>query len=224
MTDERHGEQADGAMTASLSPDDVDLDAIRRQGRLSVRTVNALALGRIYTVGALRAAYPSLRRLRSVGASTLRDVDRLLDQLTPPTATSDARAPYVLGRFEDDFMAAARATLSPRVAWILMRRWRLDGGDPATLAALGAHLGISAERVRQLQGEGLERARSLTAEASRAVPNGEPVRCWGAVAEHLRLHRSTASPSDDAPPRSPAAEPHDERSASVVELMGMLDR
>jgi len=41
--------------------------------------------------------------------------------------------------------------LEPRKALILVRRYGLDGAPPASFVALGAVLGVSGERVRQLE-------------------------------------------------------------------------
>jgi len=41
--------------------------------------------------------------------------------------------------------------MSARERHVLVRRYGLDGREPATLAELGAELDISRERVRQLQ-------------------------------------------------------------------------
>lgn len=47
-----------------------------------------------------------------------------------------------------------------RLYTIMSRRLGLDGDPPSTLAALGRHLGISRERVRQLEQKALSRCRS----------------------------------------------------------------
>lgn len=221
MTNEQRPDQARDVAASSPLPDDIPLDHLHWQGRLSARAVHALARERIYTVGELRAKRASLHTVRYFGVAGLREVDGLLDE---PLAslTTEAQPPYLLGRFEDDFIAAARATLTPPVAWILVRRWGLDGDAPATLAVLGVGLGISRERVRQLQVSGMARARALIAEANRARASGELVRSWGAVAEHLEGNRAATSPPADATP-SPAGPEQDTQSARMAELMRQLD-
>ena len=53
----------------------------------------------------------------------------------------------------------AAAELSVRSAYIFVRRFGLDGQPPARLAAIGQELGISRERVRQLETKILQRLR-----------------------------------------------------------------
>ena len=45
--------------------------------------------------------------------------------------------------------------LPPRLEQVIRERYGLAGARPQTLAEVGARLGLSAERVRQLQGEAL---------------------------------------------------------------------
>jgi hypothetical protein len=55
----------------------------------------------------------------------------------------------------------ARYDDGERKYWVLARRLGLDGERPATLAALGAELGVSRERIRQIEGATLRRCRFL---------------------------------------------------------------
>lgn len=54
-------------------------------------------------------------------------------------------------------LAAAMADLPERERRILRRRYGLDGGEPQTLGEIAADLGITAERVRQLQNAAIGR-------------------------------------------------------------------
>jgi len=56
-------------------------------------------------------------------------------------------------------LKAAVRRLSPRERLVLVRRYGLDGAEPSTLRALAQTLGISAERVRQLESQALDRLR-----------------------------------------------------------------
>jgi DNA-directed RNA polymerase sigma subunit (sigma70/sigma32) len=44
---------------------------------------------------------------------------------------------------------------------VLRRRFGLEGDPPETLEAIGQRLGLSRERVRQLEGSGLRKLRGL---------------------------------------------------------------
>ena len=54
-------------------------------------------------------------------------------------------------------LRAVLADLPEREQMILRRRYGLDGGEPETLADIAKDLGVTAERVRQLQKAALER-------------------------------------------------------------------
>ena len=48
------------------------------------------------------------------------------------------------------------ADLEPRMATVIRKRFGLDGGEPMLLIDIGAEMGITRERVRQLQRDALE--------------------------------------------------------------------
>jgi RNA polymerase primary sigma factor len=60
----------------------------------------------------------------------------------------------VLRTMEVERLGKAIERLPERVRYVLVRRYGLDGRDPATLAELGKELGITHERIRQLQIQG----------------------------------------------------------------------
>jgi len=60
----------------------------------------------------------------------------------------------VLRTMETERLGKAIERLPERVRYVLIRRYGLDGRDPATLAELGKELGVTRERIRQLQIEG----------------------------------------------------------------------
>jgi RNA polymerase primary sigma factor len=63
-----------------------------------------------------------------------------------------AEAPdVVLREIETAHLKGAIEGLQERARYVLVRRYGLDDREPATLAELGEDLGISRERVRQLQ-------------------------------------------------------------------------
>ena len=60
----------------------------------------------------------------------------------------------VMREMEKTHLKEAIDLLPERARYVLIRRYGLDDRDPATLAELGEELGISRERVRQLQNKG----------------------------------------------------------------------
>jgi RNA polymerase primary sigma factor len=60
----------------------------------------------------------------------------------------------VLHEMDVDDLGEAIERLPERERYVLVRRYGLDGRDPATLAELGNELGVTRERVRQLQKRG----------------------------------------------------------------------
>ena len=59
----------------------------------------------------------------------------------------------VIGEMEMDWLTEAVEGLPERHRYVLIMRYGLGDGETATLARLGEELGISRERVRQLQRE-----------------------------------------------------------------------
>ena len=58
-------------------------------------------------------------------------------------------------------LAQALGTLSERERQVLALRYGLDGGDPKTLEEIGRRLGLTRERVRQIELETLRRLATL---------------------------------------------------------------
>ena len=59
----------------------------------------------------------------------------------------------MLRGLETEWLREVMGTLPERHRHVLVRRYGLDDREPATLADLGQELGVSRERVRQLQRE-----------------------------------------------------------------------
>ena len=81
--------------------------------------------------------------------------DRLRDEKTldPSTQALHSETMQLLGR--------ALATLTVRERAIISMRFGLDGSEPLTLQDIGARLGLSRERVRQLECRALEKLMEL---------------------------------------------------------------
>jgi RNA polymerase sigma factor (sigma-70 family) len=58
-------------------------------------------------------------------------------------------------------LAKALATLNPRMRHVIARRFGLDGAVPQTLEQVGSELGITRERVRQLESRALRELRMV---------------------------------------------------------------
>ncbi len=90
--------------------------------------------------------------------------DRLRDEKTldPATQAQHSETMQLLGR--------ALATLTTRERAIISLRFGLDGSEPLTLQDIGARLGLSRERVRQLECRALERLMQLILPAREVRP------------------------------------------------------
>ena len=75
-----------------------------------------------------------------------------LGELVEDERTSDTIGAVIRG-METEWLSEAMETLSERHRHVLVRRYGLDDREPATLAELSEELGVSRERVRQLQRE-----------------------------------------------------------------------
>jgi RNA polymerase sigma factor (sigma-70 family) len=81
--------------------------------------------------------------------------DLIADRTAEPASTlSD----LFRGRAE---LASVLDDLAPNERTVLRRRFGLEGDAPETLEAIGQRLGLSRERVRQLEGAGLRKLRAL---------------------------------------------------------------
>ena len=72
---------------------------------------------------------------------------------SPDGATSD--------RARSVELAEAIERLNPRMKYVVLRRFGLDGLPPQTLEEVGTELGITRERVRQLETRALRELRSV---------------------------------------------------------------
>lgn len=100
----------------------------------------------------------SVRRYAvSLDAQIAKDEDGgSLGQLVPDEGLVPVHEAIREGDLEEE-LRGVMAELPDRERMILTRRYGLDGGEPETLAEIAADLGVTAERVRQLQKAALER-------------------------------------------------------------------
>ncbi|MGC8467144.1 MAG: RNA polymerase sigma factor RpoH [Acidithiobacillus sp.] len=83
---------------------------------------------------------------------------RVLELEDPADSSVDALIDRDWDRHRQQGLRAALQSLSDRDRYIIQNRWLSD--EPKTLQALGDELGVSAERVRQLEKSGMEKLRS----------------------------------------------------------------
>jgi RNA polymerase primary sigma factor len=76
-------------------------------------------------------------------------------------ADANAAAPFaeLLSRNDTEMVQEVLATLDARESRILAMRFGLDNGRPKTLEEVGARLGVTRERIRQIQEEALKKMR-----------------------------------------------------------------
>ena len=127
------------------------------------------------------ARAPSLDELARRVGKEARDVAELfrvsehISSLDAPISDSDDRALIEHLVDEDEPSSTSRsdvegsgqlqgwlAALRPRQCWVVERRYGLNGEAVHSLAEIAAELGISRERVRQIQEEALRRLRTLS--------------------------------------------------------------
>jgi len=85
----------------------------------------------------------------------------------------------VVQEMENAWLRESLEEMSDRERHVLVRRYGLDGREPATLAELGAELGVTRERVRQLQRKAERRLRGRLA----------PERCRGCTSQQRTGNR-----------------------------------
>jgi RNA polymerase primary sigma factor len=91
---------------------------------------------------------------KEVGDEDSSELEQFIeDESTPPP--DESAEEHML----HDHLEKLLTTLEPREAWILKMRFGLHGSRTYTLKELGKKLGISKERVRQIQGQALRKLR-----------------------------------------------------------------
>jgi RNA polymerase primary sigma factor len=87
------------------------------------------------------------------GESVMSDLIEDVNAVEPDVETSE--------RFRSSELARAMLRLNPRQQRVLTERFGLDGGKPKTLEEVGVILGITRERVRQLETRALRELRTV---------------------------------------------------------------
>jgi RNA polymerase primary sigma factor len=110
-------------------------------------------LGEVRTLSGLLVDVFSLDR--SVGAE---DGSAEFGEFVEDERASEV-AEAVIWEMENALLRESMREMSARERHVLVRRYGLDEKEPATLAELGAELGVTRERVRQLRDRALKRLR-----------------------------------------------------------------
>jgi RNA polymerase primary sigma factor len=87
-------------------------------------------------------------------------------KISETVADANAAAPFDRLILENDkeLVQEVLTTLTPRESKILAMRFGLDNGQPKTLEEVGKRLGVTRERIRQIQEEALQKMRVKIAE------------------------------------------------------------
>jgi len=88
------------------------------------------------------------------------DGESLYGDMVEDTKTAGPDA-ETADRLRSSELAAALDRLNPRMRHVLAQRFGLDGAHPQTLEEVGAGLGITRERVRQLESRALRELRMV---------------------------------------------------------------
>jgi RNA polymerase primary sigma factor len=92
-------------------------------------------------------------------------------RISEVVADPNAAAPFdrLIRENDTEMVQEVLATLLPRESRILAMRFGLDDGRPKTLEEIGDRLGVTRERIRQIQEEALKKMRVKIAEHERPV-------------------------------------------------------
>ncbi len=102
----------------------------------------------------LRQSQTPVSLNQEVGDEDTSELEQFIEDEATPTPDQSAE-----DRMLHDELERLLTTLEPREAWILKMRFGLHGSRTHTLKELGTKLGISKERVRQIQGQALRKLR-----------------------------------------------------------------
>jgi RNA polymerase sigma factor (sigma-70 family) len=130
----------------------------------AIRTLGLPASDPITLHAWMKQHLPKNRRVPSIAMITTllmpREKISLNESLDTPIAQSQQRQEELFG-VELSSVRSLLYKLDPRTAQVLRLRFGLEGNEPHTLEQTGDVIGLTKERIRQLQDEGLKRVRFL---------------------------------------------------------------
>jgi RNA polymerase primary sigma factor len=94
----------------------------------------------------------------SLDATVGEDQDTPLSDLVPDDGAVNLEAAAEHGMLRDN-VRDALLTLTPRERRVIERRYGLEGGSEATLTAIGREIGVTRERIRQIESSALRKLR-----------------------------------------------------------------
>jgi hypothetical protein len=126
---------------------------------LSVRASNvAVAFGMVTALDVARANRDEVTDLKNCGRTTIRELRSAISALlreSGPTESVDICRPSDV----EAQVAAILSTLDPRSQMVLQRRFGLWAGEKTTLEGVASTLGLTRERIRQIETKALKRLR-----------------------------------------------------------------
>jgi RNA polymerase sigma factor (sigma-70 family) len=159
---------------------------LRRLGRarLADPSADAAELARAAGVDPEEAErlLPLLGTPVSLEAPVGADHEAALGELLADRRAEEALEEVLVEAEVERLLHVAERVLSPRERRVLEARYGLGGRDPRTLREVGAELGLTPQRVAQIEGRALEKLRAaLGAEEAPGAPSGDaPGSSWGA--------------------------------------------
>lgn len=108
----------------------------------------------------LKIIRKAVKAFNSPTQSGSADGELTIDEMVADTNTA---APDAMVRYNDELrkMAELLEEIDQRAAKILRLRYGLDGQEPMTLKEIGTQIGLTRERVRQIEHEALKKLRDL---------------------------------------------------------------
>ena len=107
------------------------------------------------TVDELRALQDAARTVTSLGRPLGEEEDAAFGDLLPSEGPAPEDVVHISLR--EEMLRRALAELPDRERTVVQMRYGIDGGDPTPLREIGRQLGITPERVRQIESKALGR-------------------------------------------------------------------